>query len=147
MKTFNFCKCKREITNTGKSAGKPTEKLAKTSNKIKEVIMATDKEMIDYIVEQIHDAGQISYKMMFGEYGIYSDKKIFALVCDNKLYIKPTKAGREFIGNVVESPPYPGAKNYFLIEDKLEDSDWLSELVVRSVRELPYPKSKKKMKK
>ncbi len=109
--------------------------------------MATDKEMIDYIVEQIHDAGQISYKMMFGEYGIYSDKKIFALVCDNKLYIKPTKAGREFIENVVESPPYPGAKNYFLIEDKLEDSDWLTELVVRSVRELPDPKAKKKMKK
>ncbi|MCF8371353.1 MAG: TfoX/Sxy family protein [Bacteroidales bacterium] len=81
---------------------------------------------------------------MFGEFGIYSEGKIFGLVCDNKLFIKPTEAGRSFIKNPVEAPPYPGAKNSFLIEDKLEDREWLSELVRVSVKELPEPKPKKK---
>jgi len=83
---------------------------------------------------------------MFGEYGIYSDGKIFGLICDNMLYIKPTKSGKEFIGNVVEAPPYPGAKPYFLIEDKIDNSEWLSELVRITVNELPVPKPKKSRK-
>lgn len=108
--------------------------------------MATDKDMIEYVVEQINDTGEITYLKMFGEYGIYSDGKIFGLVCDNKLYLKPTSAGREFIKNVVEAPPYPGAKNYFLIEDELGNSEWLSQLVRVTVAELPAPKPKKKKK-
>lgn len=96
------------------------------------------------MVDQIENAGQISFKHMFGEFGIYSEGKIFGLVCDNKLFIKPTEAGRSFIKNPVEAPPYPGAKNSFLIEDKLEDREWLSELVRVSVKELPEPKPKKK---
>lgn len=106
--------------------------------------MATDKDVMEFIVEQIVDAGEIRYIKLFGEYAIYSDEKIFALVCDNKLFIKPTKIGRDFIGNVTEAPPYPGAKNYFLIENELDDSEWLSELVRLSVTELPLPKPKKK---
>ena len=106
--------------------------------------MASDKEFIDFVVEQIENAGQITYKKMFGEYAIYSDNKIFALVCDNKLFIKPTEAGRVFIQNVVEAPPYPGAKLSFLIEDKLEDREWISNLVQITVNELPEPKPKKK---
>ncbi len=81
---------------------------------------------------------------MFGEYGIYADEKIFGLICNNKLFIKPTQAGREFFGNVNESPAYPGAKPSFLIEEKLEDTEWLSALVKISVNELPAPKPKKK---
>ena len=81
---------------------------------------------------------------MFGEYGLFSDKKIFGLICDNKLFIKPTKAGREFIKDVVEAPPYPGAKMSFLIGDKLEDREWLSQLVRISVEELPEPRPKQK---
>ena len=106
--------------------------------------MASDKEFLDFIVDQIEHAGQIRYKMMFGEYGIYCDNKLFALVCDNKLFIKPTEAGRAFIKDVVESPPYPGAKLSFLIEDKLEDREWISNLVRITVSELPEPKPKKK---
>jgi len=84
---------------------------------------------------------------MFGEYGIYADGKLFALICDNKLFVKPTEAGRAFISDVVEAPPYPGAKNSFLIEDKLEDWKWLSELVRITVKVLPPPKIKKSKKK
>ncbi len=106
--------------------------------------MASDKEYVDFVLEHIENAGEITAKKMFGEYGIYSNGKIFALICDNKLFIKPTEAGRIFINDVVEAPPYPGAKLSFLIEDKLEDREWLSDLVTITVRELPEPKPKKK---
>jgi TfoX/Sxy family transcriptional regulator of competence genes len=105
--------------------------------------MASDKNFVEFIAGQVEGAGEIRYRMMFGEYGMYCDEKIFALVCDNKLFIKPTSAGREFIGDVVEAPPYPGAKLYFLIEDRIEDREWLTELVKRSAKELPKPKPKK----
>lgn len=106
--------------------------------------MSSDKMFLDFVVDQIENAGQITYKKMFGEYAVYSDGKIFALVCDNKLFIKPTEAGRVFIQDVVEAPPYPGAKLSFLIEDKLEDRDWISNLVKITLDELPEPKPKKK---
>ncbi len=108
--------------------------------------MATDRNFVDFITDQLENVGEVSVIKMFGEYGIYADGKIFGLICDNKLFIKPTQSGREFIGTPVEAPAYPGAKNSFLIEDKLEDREWLSELVRRSVRELPLPKPKKKPK-
>lgn len=106
--------------------------------------MASDQQFVDFVTDQIKDAGEIVAKKMFGEYGIYADRKIFGLICDNKLFIKPTKSGREFIGEVKESPAYPGAKPSFLIEDKIEDSVWLSKLVKISLKELPEPKPKKK---
>jgi TfoX/Sxy family transcriptional regulator of competence genes len=106
--------------------------------------MASDQKFVDFVVDQIENAGEITAKKMFGEYGIYADGKIFALICDNKLFVKPTQSGREFIGDVVEAPAYPGAKPSFLIEDKIEDREWLSELIRISVKELPMPKPKKK---
>jgi len=105
--------------------------------------MASDKEYVDYVLDQIENAGEITAKKMFGEYGIFSNGKIFGLICDNKLFIKPTAAGRAFIQKVVEAPPYPGAKSSFLIGDKLEDRDWISQLVRITVRELPEPKPKR----
>ena len=103
-----------------------------------------DFEIVDFVLDQIENAGVITAKKMFGEYGIFSNGKIFALICDNKLFIKPTEAGRTFIKDVVEAPPYPGAKSSFLIEDKVEDREWISDLVRITVRELPEPKPKKR---
>ncbi|MCB8995109.1 MAG: TfoX/Sxy family protein [Bacteroidales bacterium] len=105
--------------------------------------MASTKEFLEFVLDQIENAGTISYKRMFGEYGIYSGNKIFALICDDKFFIKPTGEGRKFIGDPVESPPYPGAKNYFLIEEKLDDHEWLSQLIRITVKVLPEPKPKK----
>jgi TfoX/Sxy family transcriptional regulator of competence genes len=106
--------------------------------------MASDKEFVDFVLDQIENAGEITAKKMFGEYGVFSNGKIFALICDNKLFIKPTDSGRAFIQDVVEAPPYKGAKPSFLIEDKIEDRDWLSELIRISLKELPEPKAKRK---
>ncbi len=108
--------------------------------------MASNKDFVNFVLEQIGDAGEVMAKKMFGEYGVYCDGKIFGVICDNKLFIKPTQAGRDYIGEVVEAPAYEGAKPSFLIEDKIEDGEWLSELVKISVKELPEPKPKKKKK-
>lgn len=108
--------------------------------------MASDQEFVDFVIDQIENAGEITTKKMFGEYGIYADGKLFALICDNKLFVKPTKSGREFIGDVVESPPYEGAKPSFLIEEKIEDREWISELIRVTVKDLPMPKPKKRKK-
>jgi TfoX/Sxy family transcriptional regulator of competence genes len=109
--------------------------------------MASDKKFVEFVVDQIKGAGSIISRSMFGEYVVYADGKLFALICDNKLFIKPTEPGRAYINRVVEAPPYPGAKNCFLIEDKLEDWKWLSELVKITVKALPPPKIKKPKKK
>ena len=106
--------------------------------------MASELRMIEFITEQMEEAGEITYRAMFGEYALYSDGKIMALVCDDQLFMKPTNAGRSFIGDVVEAPPYPGAKPYFLIEDQLEDREWMANLVRLTCEELPDPKPKSK---
>jgi TfoX/Sxy family transcriptional regulator of competence genes len=108
--------------------------------------MASEQEFVDWVVDQIAYPGDIKARKMFGEYGLFADGKIFALICDNKLFVKPTEAGRAFIKDPVEAPPYPGAKNRFLIEDQLEDREWLSHLISITVNELPEPKNKKKKK-
>ncbi len=106
--------------------------------------MASDLEYVEFVVDQIENAGAITFRKMFGEYAIYCGGKIVALVCDNQLFIKPTEAGRSFIGDVVEAPPYPGAKPSFLIEERMEDKEWFSELVRLTEHELPPPKPKKR---
>ncbi len=108
--------------------------------------MSSNKDFVEFIVEQIENAGTITYRKMFGEYAIYSNGKVVGLICDNQLFIKPTEGGKSFIGNVKEAPPYPGAKMSFLIEDKIEDREWISQLIRITSNELPEPKPKKKNK-
>jgi TfoX/Sxy family transcriptional regulator of competence genes len=108
--------------------------------------MSTTKEYAEFVVGQIENAGQIISKKMFGEYAIYCNGKVVGLICDNQLFIKPTPGGRTFIGKVNEAPAYPGAKLSYLIEDNLEDREWLSELIRITEKELPEPKPKKKKK-
>ena len=85
--------------------------------------MATDQEFVEFLADQMAEAGEISFKKMFGEYALYCNGKVVALICDNQLFVKPTEGGRKQIGETVEAPPYPGAKNYFLIEDAFEDRE------------------------
>ena len=108
--------------------------------------MASDQNFVDFVVEQLANIGEVSSRKMFGEYVVYCRGKVVALVCDNRLFVKPTEAGRSFIGNVVEAPPHTGAKPAFLIEDQLDDKEWLSHLISLTEKELPMPKPKKKRK-
>jgi len=106
--------------------------------------MASDLSFVEYVVDQFDQDCAITYKRMFGEFGLYSDGKFFGMICDDRLFFKQTEGGRAFIGNVVEAPPYPGARLSLLIEDRIEDGEWLSELARITVRELPDSKPKKK---
>mgnify|MGYP000694684835 CR=1 FL=1 len=76
--------------------------------------------------------------------GPVSDEKVVALVCDNQLFVKPTEAGRVFIGDVTEAPAYEGSKNFFLIGDEIDDNEWLTELIRRTEQSLQKPKPRRK---
>ena len=105
--------------------------------------MASSQRNVDFILEQLTEAGDVSARKMFGEYAIYRRDKIVALFCDDQLFVKPTVGGKAFIGKVKEAPPYPGAKPWLLITgDHCEDGEWLSELILVTDRELPPPKPK-----
>ena len=101
---------------------------------------------MDFILDQVEGAGEVRARKMFGEYALYCDDKVVALVCDDTLYIKITEPGREFVGaHYAEGAPYPGAKPRMRIaEDLLDDRHWLSELIRLTADALPVPKKKVK---
>jgi DNA transformation protein and related proteins len=105
--------------------------------------MASALKFVEYVRDQINGAREVSFKKMFGEYAIYYDNKVVALVCDNQLFVKPTVGGRSLLEHAVEAPPYPGAKPYFLIGEQLDDREWMSNLIQLTASELPVPKTKK----
>ena len=107
--------------------------------------MATSQSTIDFLLDQLSGAGQVSTKKMFGEYCLYLAGKPVAFICDDQMFLKPTNAGRSMISNVTEGYPYPGAKPYLLITaDLWEDSEWLGQLIQVTANELPQPKPRKK---
>ena len=108
--------------------------------------MPNDNDFINYVVDQISTPHDVRFRHMFGGTTLYCNDKVVALICDNQLFIKPTAAGRAYIGDVVEAPPYEGAKNSFLIGDEVDDGQWLSELIGITEAELPVPKPRKKKK-
>lgn len=104
--------------------------------------MASQQSIVDYIVEQLAGVG-VTARKMFGEFGLFVDGKMAALICDDRLYVKPTKAGRAFLGSCSEGSPYPGAKPHFLIPgDRWEDAEWLANLIRLTAAELPAPAEK-----
>lgn len=105
----------------------------------------TSPKTVEYVVDQMAAAGSVSFRKMFGEYGIYLDGKMFALVCDDQLFIRPTEAGRTLLGTVTEGSPYPGAKPHFLIAgEQFDNRELLSQLARITADALPLPAAKKK---
>lgn len=104
--------------------------------------MASKTEYVQYIADQLSGAGEITYRKMFGEYGMYLDGKIFALICEDQLFVKITEAGRKMRPEFPEAPPYEGAKNYLLVDD-IDDKEALVEFVIATCTELPAHKTKK----
>ncbi len=106
--------------------------------------MANDPDFIDYVCDQIDGECEMSYRHMFGGTTLYSKGKVVALICDNQLFVKPTGAGRDYIGDVTEAPAYEGSKDFFLIGDEIDDADWLTDLIRRTEKSLPPPKPRRK---
>lgn len=97
--------------------------------------MACNSDFVQYVVEQCGEAGNIMVKKMFGDYGLYCDGVIVGLICDNNLFLKQTRAGRELLKEVILRPPYEGAKDYFFVTD-IDDREYLSKLVKATLMEL-----------
>ncbi|WP_443486874.1 TfoX/Sxy family protein [Novosphingobium aerophilum] len=110
-------------------------------------LMASDRKTVEFLVEQMAGGGTVTAKAMFGEFGIYCDGKMVALVCDDHLFVKSTVGGRAFAAGAEEAPPYPGAKPCLLIDaEQWDDSEWLAEIVRITFQELPAPKVRAKRK-
>jgi TfoX/Sxy family transcriptional regulator of competence genes len=106
--------------------------------------MATKPETISYLKEQLASAGPYRIQAMFGEYALYLDEKLVALIADDRLFVKRTAHGDSVLGPDCEAPPYPGAKPSLLVpEDKVGDAEWLCEFLRTSASQLPEPKPKK----
>jgi TfoX/Sxy family transcriptional regulator of competence genes len=105
--------------------------------------MASDAGFVEFVCEQLREVGSVSSRKMFGEYAIYVGGKVVALVCDDRLFLKPTDAGRALLGDPIEAPPYPGAKPYFVIDEHIDDADFLATLVRATEAAVPAPKPKR----
>lgn len=99
--------------------------------------MASDASFMQHVVDQLRGVPRVTCRRMFGEYAVYAGGRVVALVCDNRLFLKPTAAGRAALGTPVEGPPYPGAKHYFVLDDYLDDSATLCAVVNATVADLP----------
>lgn len=104
--------------------------------------MASRVDFVEFVADGLRGAGEITYRKMFGEYGIYCDGKLFGLICDDQLFVKITEAGRKLCPELSEAPPYEGAKHYFLVED-VENRELMTEFVLATCGELLAPKPKK----
>lgn len=105
--------------------------------------MATDEGYVAYVCEQAGLGAELTYRKMFGEYALYLHERVVALVCDNELFVKPTEPGRALLDEVIEAPPYPGAKPHWKIGDGVDDADMLQRLLLATARALPPPKPKR----
>ena len=90
--------------------------------------MASSKEYLDFVMEQLSDVEGVTYKPMMGEYILYCHGKIFGGVYDDRLLIKPLPAVRELLPQAPAAVPYPGAKPMLLVED-LDDREFLTDLL------------------
>jgi DNA transformation protein and related proteins len=107
--------------------------------------VASKQSTMDFLLDQLSGAGEVTARKMFGEFCLYYSGKPVALVCDDQLFVKPTPGGRELVGTGPEEPPYPGAKPYLLISaDLWEDRDWLAEVIRTTAGQLPEPKPRRR---
>ena len=107
--------------------------------------MSTSQSTIDYLLDQLSSLANVHARKMFGEYALYCDEKVVALVCDNQLFVKNTPPGRALVGErYVEGTAYPGAKPSMLIgAEEIDDGERLCELIRLTADALPAPKPKR----
>ena len=105
--------------------------------------MASSKEYLDFILEQVSELDQISYRAMMGEYIIYYNGKIVGGIYDDRLLVKPVQAAINYMPNAEYQLPYDGAKEMLLVDD-VDNKEFLTDLFNSMYNELPAPKPKKK---
>lgn len=111
--------------------------------------MTTNQDTIDYLLDQLSSLPNVRARKMFGEYALYCDEKVVALVCDNQLFVKITPQGKALVGQrYVEGEAYPGAKPSMVVDaEEIDDDERLCELIRITAAALPAPKPKRPKKK
>ena len=104
--------------------------------------MATRKEYLAFILDQLSDVEGIAHRQMMGEYILYMNGKIAAYLCDDRLLVKPVPSAVQLMPNAIYEPPYEGAKDMLLV-DNVDDRAFLKELFEAMYDDLPNPKKKK----
>ena len=104
--------------------------------------MASSKEYLDFILEQLSELDDISYRAMMGEYILYYRGKIIGGIYDDRFLVKPTKSAVAMMPNAEMELPYDGAKEMLLVDD-VDNKEFLRELLEAMHSELPAPKKKK----
>ena len=106
--------------------------------------MASSKEYLDFIIEQLSELEEIDYRAMMGEYILYYKGKIIGGIYDDRLLIKAVNSAINYMSDVKKYElPYVGAKEMLLV-DNVDDKDYLKNLLIAMYDDLPYPKIKKK---
>ena len=105
--------------------------------------MASSKAYLDFILEQLSQLGDVTYRAMMGEYILYYHDKVFGGIYDDRFLVKPVPAAVRLLPDVSWELPYEGAKEMLLVE-QLEDPAFLKELITAMEPELPEPKKKKR---
>lgn len=103
--------------------------------------MASSKEYLDFVLEQLSVLEDVTYRPMMGEYIIYYRGKIIGGVYDDRFLIKPVNSALAMLPGAVKEPPYDGAKEMLLVED-IEDKEFLAKLIDGMYDELPMPKKR-----
>ncbi len=104
--------------------------------------MASRKEYLDFVLEQLSGLEEITYRPMMGEYIIYYRGKIVGGIYDDRFLVKPTKSAEALMPNAPRELPYEGAKEMLLVDD-IDNREFLRKLFEAMYDELPAPKKKK----
>ena len=104
--------------------------------------MASSKEYLDFILEQLSELEDLAYRAMMGEYIIYYRGKVVGGIYDDRFLVKPTKSAVAMMPNADMEFPYEGAKKMLLVDD-VDNKEFLRELLEAMYEELPTPKKKK----
>ena len=104
--------------------------------------MASDREYLDFILEQLSGVDDITWKAMMGEYILYCRGRVFGGIYDNRFLVKPTKSALRMMSGAERELPYEGAKEMLLV-DNVDNREFLRELLEAMYDELPAPKKKK----
>lgn len=105
--------------------------------------MASSKEYLQFILEQLSELEEITYRAMMGEFIIYYHGKIIGGIYDDRLLVKPIKSAIGFMPTATYEPPYKGAKKMLLVEE-VDNKKFLADLFHAMYEELPAPKAKKR---
>ena len=104
--------------------------------------MATSREYIDFVLEQLHGFGALREKKMFGEYMVYVNDKPLLTVCDNTVFVKKVPELAELMAGAGIGCPYEGAKEHYILD--IDDTDLTARVIAVLDPITPIPKKRKK---